>query len=145
MAIALIIVAAVIVVVIALVAVGRTVFQLEAEDAPSVLRVEDAVEWIAERLPDETSARLSYEDVTQILEWHVDFFATVGMRSEYGEELATGDVVGTEGEDLIADGEAAIDFVVQQAIEAEVDLEPVDAVVVIDLQMQYLELIGAIG
>ena len=51
-------------------------------------RVEEAVEWIADRLPAETTARLSYEDVELVIECHLAWFADQGLATEHGEELA---------------------------------------------------------
>lgn len=142
MAVLLLVVAAIAVVAIALVAVGRAVGQLEARDAPVVLRVEDAVDWIADRLPDETSARVSYDDVTLIVEWHLQWFGAQGMATEHVEELAPGDDTGT---DHVAPLDDAHDFVVAGLVATGVPIEPVDAVVVVDLHSAYLRRIGAFG
>ncbi len=137
-------VAAVIVVVIALVAIGSVVNSLEQQDAPTVLLVEEAVAWIGDRLPDETAARLSYADVTSLVEWHLEWFTTQGLSSEYGEELASLDVVGERTDDLVAPVDESIDYVVARALDDDLAIEPVDAVVVVDLQHRYLRMIGAI-
>ena len=143
MGVILVVIAAVVVVVIALVAVGRAVGQLEGRDAPVVLLVEEAVEWIGDQLPHEASARLSYEDVTLIVEWHLQWFARQGMATEHVEELApdAGDADG----DLIAPLDDAHDFVVAGLLAMEAPIEPVDAVVVVDLHTRYLDRIGAFG
>lgn len=143
MAVLLIVVAAVAVAAIALVAVGRAVTQLEARDAPVVLRVEDAVDWVAERLPDETRGRLSYDDVTLIVEWHLQWFGARGMATEHVEELAPGDT--DPATDLIAPLDDAHDFVVAGLVATEAPIEAVDAVVVVDLHSAYLRHIGAFG
>lgn len=139
----LVAVAAVAVVVIALVAVGRAVGQLEDRDAPVVLRVEEAVDWIGDQLPDEASARLSYDDVTLIVEWHLQWFAQRGMATEHVEELAP-DAGDAEG-DLVAPLDDAHDFVVAGLLATGAPIDAVDAVVVVDLHARYLERIGAFG
>ncbi|MDH3707401.1 MAG: hypothetical protein OES57_15140, partial [Acidimicrobiia bacterium] len=108
-----------------------------------VLRVEDAVEWIGDRLPDETGGRLSYDDVTLIVEWHLQWFATKGMATEHVEELAPGD--GDPEADLVAPLDDAHDFVVAGLVATEAPIEAVDAVVVVDLHSAYLRHIGAFG
>jgi len=127
------------VVVIALVAVGRVVARMAAQSRPAVYELPDAVDWIADRLPDEITARLSYSDVARILQWHLDWFAEAGLSSRYGEEIggesAADETVGVE--------DAAIDAVVARSRNVK-GVEAVDVVCVLDLQMKYLEAIGAI-
>ncbi len=134
-------VGAVVVVVIAFVSIGQVVGRLEVERAPAIYDVNDAVEWIADRLPDEVTARLSYDEVAQIIGWHLDWFAEIGVSSRYGEELA-GDKVRTEG--VVAPDEVAVDAVVARSL-AEGGPDAVDVVCVLDLQMKYLTAIGAVG
>ena len=52
---------------IAFVALGQTVGRLERERPPAVYELPDAVDWIADRLPDEVTARVSYHDVARVL------------------------------------------------------------------------------
>ena len=59
----------VLVAVIALVAVGSAVRRLEESAMPVVLAVDDAVDWIAERLPAEAASQLSRDDVINIVGW----------------------------------------------------------------------------
>lgn len=133
---------AVVVVAIAFYAVGRMVAQLETERPSAVYDLAAASEWIAARLPGEVTARLSYEELGQVLGWHLDWFASVGVASEHGETLA-GDDVAHEGS--VAMEEAAVDAVVAKAVAAGEEIAAVDVVCVLDLQMQYLREIGAVG
>ena len=138
---------AVVVLVIAFVALGQVIGRLEDERPPAVFEVVAAVDWIADRLPDEVTARLSYDDVGRIVGWHLDWFNDVGVASRHGEELA--------GDDMVSDGavaveEVAVDAIVARAIaEAEASpdsaIDAVDVVCVLDLQMRYLAAIGAVG
>ena len=134
-------VGAVAVLVIAFVAVGHVVGRMEQERAPAVYDLNDAVEWIADRLPEEVTARLSYDEVAQVVTWHLEWFSTMGVSSRHGQELA-GEDVGREG--AIAPDDAAIDAVVARAVEHG-GPDAVDVVCVLDLQMRYFEAIGALG
>ncbi len=134
-------VGALVVVLIAFVAVGQAVGQLEVERNPAVYDLNDAVLWIAQRLPDEVTARISYDDVALLLSWHLDWFQEVGVASRHGQELAT-DQVRIDG--AIATDEAAIDAIVARSLAAG-GPEAVDVVCVLDLQMKYLTAIGAVG
>ena len=72
----------VVVVAIAFYTVGRMVAQLESERPSAVYELAAASDWIAARLPDEVTARLSYDELGQILGWHLDWFASVGVSWE---------------------------------------------------------------
>ena len=129
------------VILIALVAVGKAVAELETERSPAVYDLNDAAEWIAQRLPDEVTARISFEDLKMLLRWHLDWFQEAGVASRHGEELAT-DQVRVDG--AVAPHDAAIDAIVARSL-AVGGPEAVDAVCVLDLQMKYLTAIGAVG
>jgi hypothetical protein len=141
MTLVLFIVGAVVVTAIAFVAVGQAVGRMAVDRPPAVYDLHDASIWIGDRLPDEVTARLSYDDVGQVLGWHLDWFGDVGAASRYGQELS-GEKVRSEG--AIAPDDAAIDAVVARSV-AEGGPDAVDVVCVLDLQMKYLVAIGAVG
>ena len=141
MTLILFIVGAIVVTAIAFVAVGQAVGRMADDRPPAVYDLHDASLWIGDRLPDEVTARLSYDDVAKVLGWHLDWFSDVGAASRYGQELA-GDAVRREGS--IAPDGAAIDAVVARSL-AEDGPDAVDVVCVLDLQMRYLVAIGAVG
>jgi len=134
-------IAAVLVTAIAFIAVGGAVGRMAADRPPAVYDLHDAAHWIGDRLPDEVTARLSYDDVGRVLGWHLDWFADVGTASRYGQELS-GDTARSEG--TIAPDDAAVDAVVARSV-AEEGPDAVDVVCVLDLQMKYLVAIGAVG
>ncbi len=134
------VVGAVLVVAIALVAVGRVVAGTAGRSRPAVYELPAAVEWIADRLPHEVTARVSYDDVGHVLRWHLEWFSDLGMASKHGEEIggdASGDTGGVAAED------AAIDAVVARSLTSG-GPDPIDVVCILDLQMRYLEAIGAL-
>ncbi len=133
---------AAVVIAIAFYAVGRVTGEMATQRPPAVYELPIAVEWIADRLPDEVTARISYEDVTRILTWHLDWFGIVGVASEHGQELAG---TGVLHEGSVAIEDAAVDAVVARSIEAGGEIDAVDVVCVLDLQMAYLRHIGAVG
>ena len=135
-------VGAVMVLAIAVVALGVAVGRLEHETSPAVYELEGAVGYIADNLQEEVTARVSYDDVRTVVRWHLDWFATVGLSTEYGEEL--GDEAVADGERAVAADEAAVQAVVARSI-SEGGPEAVDIVCILDLQMRYLAKIGAVG
>ena len=133
---------AALVVAIAFYAVGKVTGEMASQRPPAIYELPLAVEWIADRLPDEVTARISYEDVARILTWHLDWFGAVGVASEHGQQLG--------GTDALHDGsvaieDAAVDAVVAKSIDAGGAIDAVDVVCVLDLQMAYLREIGAVG
>ena len=135
-------VGAVAVVVIAFVAVGLAVGRLEQETAPAVYRLSDAIDYVADRLPDEVTARITYDDVRVVLGWHLDWFAAVGLATSHGVEL--GDSAVAVDEMAVADTGAACDAVVARSLQ-EGGPDPVDVVCILEAQLSYLVEIGALS
>jgi hypothetical protein len=127
MAILLVVVGAVVVFVIAAVVIGREARRLDASPPRPVFDVDEAVVWIADRLPDEVTARRSHTEVRQLLLWHVEHLSALAR------------------EDRVAEEEETFGHVVDRAAEAGLDWEPIEVKWVLDLQAQYLEIIGATG
>src|SRR5580704_8795440 len=64
---------------IAAVFIGREARRLDAEPPRVVFDLDEATEWVANHLPFEVSAVLSFDDVRQILEWNLEFLRARGM------------------------------------------------------------------
>ena len=135
-------VGAVLVVAIAFVSVGIAVGRLEHETAPSVYRLSEAVDYVADRLPGEVTARVSYADVSTVLSWHLDWFAAVGLATPHGQEL--GDPAVAVDDMAVADTDAACDAVVARSL-SEGGPDPVDVVCILEAQLAYLAEIGAVS
>ncbi len=130
------------VVAIAFMSVGIAVGRLEQETAPSVYRLSEAVDYVADRLPDEVTATVSYNDVRTVLGWHLDWFAGVGLATSHGQEL--GDPAVAVGDMAVADADAACDAVVARSL-SEGGPDPVDVVCILEAQLAYLAEIGAVS
>ena len=122
--------------VVAAVAIGRETHRLDAMPPAPSFELVYAVDWIAERLPPEVSGQITYEDVRDIVDWHLQELAENGLRQLPPE--ATGDVV-------LVDDNSAVDAVMYRALATgrEFSLEQVKAV--LDGELAYLEAIGAVG
>ena len=118
--------AAVIVFAIAAVAIGREARRLDAEPPRPVFDVDEAVDWIGDRLPFDVSAVLSHDDVRQILRWSLDQLA-----------------VRAEDEVLVVDDEA-IAYVQVRARDAGFDWSEGQIQAVLEREVDYLRAIGAI-
>ena len=144
MTVVCVIIAAVIVFAIATATVGTVVGRLADAPRPTVLQVDDSVTWIAERLPFEIAAEISHDDVRRILDWHLDYFADVGLATDHGQELG-GEAVPLGHAPVVASTDESIDFVVSRALDEGSELTALQVVVVLDKQMEYWQEIGAIG
>jgi hypothetical protein len=133
------VIAAVVVVAIGLVAVGAVTGRLAEEPKRSVFDLDEAVAFVADRLPDEVTATLSYEEVRQIIEWHLDELETKGVAGESDhdlEELPTGPIV--TDDDSVA-------YVIGRANDVGLELDDLHVFQVLEVEQRYLRAIGAIG
>lgn len=128
----------VVVVVIGLVVLGRETARLATSTRPSVFDLTQAVEFIADRLPTSSQARLTHDDVRWIL------LADADLLEEATADLEPDDDP-DEAETEVVDDEAAIARLLALADESGRDLADEDVVAVLDGRMAYLGAIGAIG
>lgn len=140
----ILVVGVVAVVVIALVAVGRVTFELADKPAAAVYDIEEAVHYIADRLPNDLSAKLSYDDVRQILYWRLMWLRNRGQ-AKWGRPSDDAIEVALSLDERVGDQEQMIDEIVEEALQTDHDIDEVDVVVVLDLDAAYLDEIGAIG
>ena len=138
MIVVFIILSAVAVLVIGLVAVGRLAGQLAEQPRPAVYDRAEAVEFVADRLPDDVTAQLSYDELAQLLQWHLDYMEVRGVARAQGvHNVASGP--------LVAADDDALAFVIGKASDSGLDVDDVMVVQVIEGNGAYLEAIGAIG
>ena len=133
----IIVLTVVVVLAIGVVTIGRVVGRLAVAPPTSVFDEDEAVEWIADRLPVEVASQVTHDEVRQLVTWHLDFLVEEGIATDAAYADAPDDVV--VGED---DGLA---YVIGQASAAHLDLDDVHIAAVLDTERDYLEAIGAIG
>ena len=125
-------------------AVMRVSSRLSHTRARTVYDLLEAVDFVAERLPDALTAKLSYDDVREILLWRLDHLRLRGSAT-YGR----GDVTAAEAEsredEVVTSEDDSVDYVLARASESGRDIDALDVVVVLDLESKYLRAIGAIG
>jgi len=134
-------VAAVLVFVIAAVVVGREAHRLDAVAPRSVYVPEEAAEFVAEYLPVESQARLTPDDLDELLRAHMRWLHTKGLQPtnviDRRQDITTPVVISEET--LVA-------YLLGEAERHGVDvLDDVDIVNVVDAHLAYFEAIGAVG
>jgi len=131
----------VIVFVIAAVVVGREAHRLDAVAPRSVYIPEEAAEFVAEYLPAETQARLTPDDLDQLLRFHMRWLHTKGLQPsnvvDRRQDIATPVVISETSLTAYLLGEAE-----RNGVQIIAD---VDAVNVVDAHLAYFEAIGAVG
>jgi hypothetical protein len=130
------VVAVVLVVVIALVAVGREAFTLSAQPKQAHFDLEEAVEFVADRLPDEVTAVLTYDDVRSILRWHLEYMRDRGVPARRDQ---------LEGGPVVVEDDEGIAWVLGKADEVGLEVTDAEVAIVLQTELVYFEAIGAIG
>jgi len=129
----------VIVFMIAAGAVGREAHLLDAVPARPVFDPDEATTWIAEHLPPQATASLSYEEVQRIVNWTIDL-----LRRNAGVARTSGEVPDAGGAVVVDEASAVANAVSQAAVEGHT-LVVDDARDVVAAVFAYLETIGAVG
>jgi hypothetical protein len=127
--------------VIAAVVVGREARRLDSVAPRSVYIVDEVVEFVAEYLPPETQARLTPEELEQLLGFHMRWLHSKGLQPsnviDRRQDIVTPVVV---REDTL------IGYLLGESDRnGIVILDDVDVVNVVDAHLAYFEAIGAVG
>src|SRR5262245_4799969 len=133
--------AAIAVFVIAAVVVGREAHRLDAVAPRVVYRLDEAVDFVADRLPPATQARLTPAELEQLLVFHLRWLHSKGLQPvnvvDRRQDITTPTVITEDTLTGYLLGEAD-----REGVEL---LDDVDAVAVAEAHLDYLEAIGAVG
>jgi len=128
---------------IGLVSVGGVTKRLEQQPPPSFFDSDEALAFIAEHLPDDVTAQLSYDDVRLVMGWHIDYLETKGVAAETEDELIEEQAAGSGP--MVAEDDEGLAYVLGKVSDAGLDIDDLQVVAVVEQFMAYLEAIGAIG
>jgi hypothetical protein len=133
--------AAIAVFVIAAVVIGREAHRLDAVAPRVVYRLDEAIDFVAERLPPATQARLTLAELEQLLVFHLRWLHSKGLQPvnvvDRRQDITTPTVITEDTLTGYLLGEAD-----REGVEL---LDDVDAVAVVEAHLTYLEAIGAVG
>ncbi len=121
---------------VAAAAIGREARRLDGLPPRAVFDLEEAVVWVAEHLPDDVTAQLSYDEVRRLLDLSLDHLRTLGLAGRTGERV--------EGE-VVIDEADAVAAVLDRATSAGIDVTPYQVQSVVSAQLAYLQAISAVG
>src|SRR5947209_2694719 len=88
--------------VVAAVAVGSVTAKLAARPRRTVYDLDEAVDFVADRLAPEITAEISYDDVRRVLEWHVEYLRDRGIASYRTDDDIGGDLVVVSDDEPVA-------------------------------------------
>jgi hypothetical protein len=138
--IVLVAVAAVAVFAIAAGAVGREARRLDAVAPRAVYIFDEAVDFVADRLPPDTQARLTLEELGDLLRMHMAQLRAKGLQPPKAV-----DQVQDISEPVVVEETGAVGYVIGRAEAAGIEVTDIDVVHVIDAHLEYFEAIGAVG
>ena len=126
---------------IAALVIGREAHRLDAVAPRSVYIIDEAVEFVAEHLPPETQARLTPDELEQLLTLHMRWLHAKGLQPtnviDRRQDITDVVVVGEDTVTAYLLGEAE-----RSGIEI---LDDVDLVRVVEGHLAYFDAIGAVG
>lgn len=138
MGIFLFILTVIVVVAIGLVAIGGVTARAASQPRTSIYDRAEAVEYVADLLPDDITAQLSFDDLALLLQWHLDYLTDRGIARPQGQdEPASGPLIASEDD--------AFAYVIGRATDAGVDVDDVWVIKVVEANEAYLRAIGAVG
>ena len=127
--------------VIAAVVIGREARRLDSVAPRAVYDLDQALEFVADRLPAETQARLTFDELRVLLKLH--------MRWIHDKGLQPADVIDRPQDitEVIVLGEETLTaYLLGKAEESRIEvLDDVDVVHVVRAHLAYFEMIGAVG
>ena len=118
--------------------VGSEAFRLGHETRSAIFDVDEAVREVGDALPEDTQARLTYDEVRQLILATLRHLESKGLAALPGEDVHTPDEVVVAEDDAVA--------VVLGAVDREgLEVSDGDAYQVIHALLAHLDRIGALG
>ena len=135
------VIAAVLVFAIAAGTVGREAHRLDSVAPRAVYQLDEAVDFVADRLPAASQARLTPADVDELLRAHLRWMHEHGLQPDKAVDARQN----IDRQVVISD-DALVAYLLAEADRVGVELlDDVDAVNVVDTHLSYFEAIGAVG
>ncbi len=135
------IVAALVVFVIAATVIGREARRLDALAPRAVYDIDEATSFVADRLPTDSQARLTYAELRKMLAMHMAWLESKGLQPR--------DVIDRRQditESVIIAEDELTAYLLGNAADARIEvLDDVDVVHVVRAHLDYFEAIGAVG
>jgi len=126
---------------IAAVAIGREAHRLDSVAPRAVYELDEAVDFVCDRLPATSQARLTPEEVQSLLVIHMRWLHAKGLQPDRVVDRPQ-DI----DQPVVVTEDSLIAFLIGESEREGIDLlDDVDAVAVADAHLAYFEAIGAVG
>lgn len=136
-----VVIAAVLTFAIAAAVVGREAHRLDALSPRVVYLEEQALAFVADHLPADTQARLTPDELSQLLTFHLRWLNAKGLQPDHVIDRRQ-DI----DAEVVVDADNVAAYVLGEADKAGIAvLDDVDVVRVVDAHQQYFDAIGAVG
>ena len=127
--------------IIAAVTVGRESRRLDSFAPRAVYELEQATKFVADRLPKDTQARLTFEELRKLLVFHMRWMHQQGLQPagviERRQDIA---------EEIVINEETVTAYLLGAAEQNRIEiLDDVDVVHVVQAHLDYFDAIGAVG
>jgi uncharacterized membrane protein len=127
--------------VIAAIVIGREAHRLDALAPRVVYDIDEATSFVADRLPSDSQARLTYAELRKMLVLHMGWLHSKGLQPQ--------DVIDRRQditESVVFGEETLTAYLLGQVAEERIEvLDDVDVVHVVRAHLDYFEAIGAVG
>lgn len=133
-----IVISALVAFVVAAVSVGSATAQQAGKSRPAVYDLNQAVEFVGDHLSPEITATVSYDEVRQVLLWHLDYLQAKGIASYAADAEVDGALVVVTDDEPIA-------YILGRADGADADIDDAEVVAILEAQQGYYRSIGAFG
>ena len=135
------IIATLLVFAIAAVIIGREARRLDSVAPRAVYELEQATQFVADNLPSETQARLTFAELRKLLVFHMRWLHDKGLQPA-GVVDRRQDIV----DEVVIDEQTLTAYLLDAAEKNNIEiLDDVDAVYVVKAHLKYFDAIGAIG
>ena len=127
--------------VIAATVIGREAHRLDALAPRAIYDIDEATSFVADRLPSDSQARLTYAELRKMLVLHMGWLHSKGLQPQDVTDLRQNIT-----ESVVFGEETLTAFLMGEAMEARIEvLDDVDIVHVVRAHLDYFEAIGAVG
>ena len=122
-------------------AIGREAHRLDAVAPRAVYLLDEAVDFVADRLPPESQARLTPAEVDELLRAHLRWLHAQGLQPDKAVDARQ-----SIDQQVVVNELTLVAYLLGEAERLGVDLiDDVDAVNVVNAHLAYFEAIGAVG
>jgi hypothetical protein len=120
--------------------VGREARRLDAVAPRAVYDLDEATDYVADRLPPETQAHLTPDELQELLRMHMAQLRAKGLQPPKAV-----DHVQDIEEPVVVEETGAVGYLIGRAEAAGMQVTDTDVVHVVEAHLAYFEVIGAVG